>query len=133
MFHHFPAVDINLDEEREPCLKLDMHEPEIFVLKIKVIIFTLTVCGNKIQQAIILFLRHQSLAVFHYGKCTDQPVFYRVIPEDIQSGLLFRGFGGRKVDKRPVVGAGKCFSIRDDIISDPAGIVRKIFKKNILL
>ena len=43
MLHHFPAIDVDLDEEREPCLELDMHEAEMFVKEIEVIVFTFTV------------------------------------------------------------------------------------------
>ena len=57
----------------------------------KVIILTFAIYGSKVKQAVLLFLWHQGLAAFHHGKGTDEPIFYRIIPKDIQRSLFFRG------------------------------------------
>lgn len=43
MLHHFPPVDVDLNQKGEPCLELHMHEAEIFIKEIKVIVFTFTI------------------------------------------------------------------------------------------
>lgn len=56
MFHHFTAIDVDLNEEREPCLELDMHEAEMPVKEIEVIVFTFAVYSIKGEQAVVMLL-----------------------------------------------------------------------------
>lgn len=39
MLHHFTAIDVDLEEEREPCLELDMYKDEMFIKEIKIFAF----------------------------------------------------------------------------------------------
>ena len=67
MLHHFPSVDVNLDQKREPGLKLYMHKTKVFIKIIKVIILALAVDKAEIKQAVFLFDRLKSLTGLHHG------------------------------------------------------------------
>ena len=66
MLHQFPPIDIDLDKKREPCLEFDMHEAEMLIKEIEVIVFAFAVYCVKGKQPVVMFFRLQSLAVFHY-------------------------------------------------------------------
>ena len=78
MLHHFTAIDVDLNEEREPCLELDMHEAEMFVKEIEVIVFTFAVYRVKGEQAVVMLFGLKGLAAFHNGEDADEPLIYRL-------------------------------------------------------
>ena len=74
MLDHLTAIDVDLDEEREPCLKLDMHEAEMSVKEIEVKIFAFTVNRVEGKQAVVMLFGLKSLAVLHYRENADKPI-----------------------------------------------------------
>ncbi len=83
MFHHFTAIDVDLNEEREPCLELDMHEAEMPVKEIEVIVFTFAVYSIKGEQAVVMLFGLEGLAVFHDREDVDEPLIYRLILKEL--------------------------------------------------
>lgn len=83
MLHHFTAIDVDLDEEREPCLELDMHEAEMLVKEIEVIVFTFAFYGVKGGQAVVMLFGLESLAAFHYRENADEPFLQGLFLKDL--------------------------------------------------
>ena len=83
MFHHFTAIDVDLNEEREPCLELDMHEAEMPVKEIEVIVFTFL--GYKVREggALFWFGGGGGGGVFHDREDADEPLIYRLILKEL--------------------------------------------------
>lgn len=131
MLHHLPAVDVYLDHEGEPCLELDMHEAEIFIQVIKVIVFAFTHNGFKFQLSVRLFKGLESLASFHNGEDADKAFRYGVCFQNIKGSLLFWDFGGCQVDQGTVFICRHAFHMGDDIVRDRIGVSGKILQQDV--
>ena len=82
MLHHLPAIDINLDQEGEPCLQLHMHKAKMFIKEIEIIIFAFAVHCVEGEQSIVMFPGLESLAVFNNREDADEPFIYRLVLQD---------------------------------------------------
>lgn len=132
MLHHFPAIDVDLDEEREPGLEFDMHETEMFVQKIQVKVFAFTVDGNKFQKPIVLFLWLEGLTGFHNGEGTDEPFLHRTVLQCGQGCFFFGGLRRGKVYQGPIQGLGKGFNMGNNLLRDLRSKSRKILQQDIV-
>lgn len=83
MLHHLTSININLDQEREPCLELDMHEAEMLIKKIDVKIFAFTVNSVEGKQPVAMLLGLKCLTVFHYRENADEPFIQRMFLKDL--------------------------------------------------
>lgn len=79
MFHHFLSINIDLDEERKPCLQLHVHKAEMLIKEVEIIIFAFAVYGIKGKPPIVMFFRLEGLAVFYNGEDADKPLIYRML------------------------------------------------------
>lgn len=81
--HHFPPIDIDLDEKGKPCLQFHMHKAEIFIKEIEIIIFAFAVHSVEGEQPIVMLFRLKCLAVFHNGEDADEPLIYRLFLKNL--------------------------------------------------
>ena len=69
MFHHFPALDIDLYQKMELDLKLDTHETKFFIHKVKITVLTFPIHYRKFQPS---DFRLEGLAILHNKQSTDE-------------------------------------------------------------
>jgi len=131
MLHQFPAIDVNLDHKREPGLEFDMHEAEVLVKIVKIVVLALAHNRTEFQQSVVLLHRLECLAAFHNGKDADEAVGNGVIFKDLKGSLFFWEFRRGQVNKRPAQGSGHFFGMGNNHGSNVAGIRRKVFQEDI--
>ena len=132
LLHHLPAIDVDLNEEGEPCLELDMHEAEVFIQKIHVKILAFTVDGNKFQKPIVLFLGLKCLAWFHNRDGTDKALLYRAVIQNSSGGFFFGILCRGKIYQGSVQRLRKGFHMRNDLLGDCFRKSREILRQDIM-
>ncbi len=97
MLHQFPAVYIDLDVEREPCLYLYKHEAEFLIQVIEVIMQTFGAGG--LQEVLLLAAadHFSGPAGFQCLQDADKATVYGIRKEEILSDIFFPVFCGRKI------------------------------------
>ena len=83
MLHHLPPVDVDLNQEGEPCLELHIHEAEMFIKEIKIIVFTFTIHSIEGKPPVVMLFRLKGLSVFNNREDADQALIYWLILKDL--------------------------------------------------
>ena len=71
--HHFPPINIKLNQEQELVLKFYMHKSKLFIKIIKIIVLAFVVYRMEGQQSVILLYRLEGLEFSKKGKIQMRP------------------------------------------------------------
>ena len=108
-----------------------MHEAEVFVKIVKIIVLTLAHHRTELKHPIVLLHRLEGLAALYNRKDADEAVRNRVIFKDLKGRLFFWDFRGGQVNQGPAKGSSHLFCMGDNHGSNMVRIRRKIFQEDI--
>lgn len=116
MLHQFPAVYIDLDVEREPCLYLYKHEAKLFIQIVKVI---MQAFGNGGFQEMFSFPANDlcSPAGFQGFEDTDKTAVHRSGKEEIFGNVFFPVLC-REIYNRASEFFSAAFDLSGQVVSD---------------
>ncbi len=117
MLHQFPAVYVDLDIEREPCLDLDEHELEFPVQIIEVIVETFGPGGF---QELLPRLANDlcGCASLQRLQDTDEPLVHESGKKNPFRNVLFSVLSGRQVYNRAPKFLCRVFNLFDQAVRD---------------